>query len=61
MEQHRVKIKSIEKVTHDVLQIVTAKPPGYTFTPGQATEVSINKNGWKDKKKAFYFHLPARE
>ncbi len=55
MQQHTVKIKSINKVTHDVLRIVTDKPLHYNFTPGQATEVSINKNGWKDKKNPFTF------
>ena len=55
MEQHSVKVISIDKVTHDVLQIVTAKPLHYAFNPGQATEVSINKNGWKDEKRPFTF------
>lgn len=55
MLQHIVKIQSIDKVTHDVLKIVTEKPVKYTFTPGQATEISINKNGWNDKKKPFTF------
>jgi ferredoxin-NADP reductase len=55
MEQHEVKIKSIDKITHDVLQIVTEKPPQYNFTPGQATEVSINKPGWQDEKRPFTF------
>jgi len=55
MEQHLVKIKTIKHITHDVLQIVTEKPPQYSFTPGQATDVSINKNGWKDKKRPFTF------
>ena len=55
MEQHFVKVKSIDKVTHDVLKIVTEKPHGYNFTPGQATEVSINKNGWQEEKRPFTF------
>ena len=55
MEQHFVKIKSIDKVTHNVLKIVTEKPQAYNFTPGQATEVSINKNGWQDEKRPFTF------
>jgi len=55
MKQHLTKIKSIQHITHDVLQIVTAKPPQYNFTPGQATEVAINKEGWKDKKRPFTF------
>ena len=55
MKPHIVKIKSIDKITHDVLQIVTEKPPSYTFTPGQANEISINKAGWKDEKHPFTF------
>ena len=55
MQPHHVKIKSIDKVTHDVLQIVTEKPPEYTFTPGQATDVSINNIGWKEEKRPFTF------
>jgi ferredoxin-NADP reductase len=55
MKQHLVKIKSIKHVTHDVLQIVTEKPQQYNFHPGQATDVSINKNGWKDEKRPFTF------
>jgi ferredoxin-NADP reductase len=55
MGKHIVKIKSIDKVTHDVLQVVTEKPAGYTFIPGQATDVSINKADWKEEKKPFTF------
>lgn len=52
---HVVKIKSIETATYDVLRIVTDKPAHYTFVPGQATEVSINKNGWQNEKRPFTF------
>ncbi len=55
MESHIVKIKSIGKVTHDVVRIVIEKPAGYAFTPGQATEVAINKNEWKEEKRPFTF------
>jgi ferredoxin-NADP reductase len=55
MQQHIVKIQSIDKVTHDVLKIVTEKPANYAFNPGQATDISINKNGWKDKKNPYTF------
>ncbi|HTB30613.1 MAG TPA: flavodoxin reductase [Bacteroidia bacterium] len=55
MQQHHVKIKSIGHVTHDVLKIVTEKPENYTFTPGQATEIAMNKTGWKDEKRPFTF------
>jgi ferredoxin-NADP reductase len=55
MEKSIVKINSIKHFTHDVLQIVTEKPQKYNFSPGQATEVSINKSGWKDEKRPFTF------
>ncbi len=50
-----VKIKSVQHITHDVLQIVTDKPPQFNFTPGQATEVAINKKDWKNEKRPFTF------
>jgi len=60
MQHHCVKIKSIGKVTHNVLRIVTEKPENYIFKPGQATEISINKTGWKYKRRPFTFTcLPA--
>lgn len=50
-----VKILSAQHVTHDVRQFRLEKPAGFTFRPGQATELSINKDGWKDKKNPFTF------
>jgi ferredoxin-NADP reductase len=55
MKQHLVKIKSIKHITHDVLQFVTERPPQYSFNPGQATEIAINKKGWTDEKRPFTF------
>jgi len=55
LNPHLVKIKSIKHITHDVLQIITEKPRHYNYIPGQATEISINKNGWKDEKRPFTF------
>jgi ferredoxin-NADP reductase len=55
MKSQVVKIKSIQHITHDVLQIVTEKPGNFKFTPGQATEISINQEGWKDEKRPFTF------
>lgn len=53
--EHIVTVKSIIKITHDVLKINTVKPAGYVFKPGQATHVSINRNGWKLKENPFTF------
>lgn len=62
MESHIVQIRSIGSVTHDVLKIKIDKPDNYKFTPGQATEVAINKEGWREQKRPFTFtSLPDEE
>ena len=53
--EHVVKIKTIENVTHDVKRFLCEKPLGYYFIPGQATEVSINKDQWREEKRPFTF------
>lgn len=55
MESHIVKIRAVKNVTHDVVRITIDKPAEYTFMPGQATEVAINKNEWKEEKRPFTF------
>ncbi|MGC4034347.1 MAG: FAD-binding oxidoreductase [Chitinophagaceae bacterium] len=50
-----VTIQSIKQVTHNVRSYRLSKPAGYIFQPGQATEVSINKDGWKDERRPFTF------
>ena len=52
---HIVKILEIADVTHNVKCFRFEKPDGYTFTPGHATDVSINKPGWTEKKRPFTF------
>ena len=42
-------------VTHNVRHYRVEKPAGYRFEPGQATEVSIDKEGWRDRKRPFTF------
>jgi len=62
MQQRIVKVKSVNKITHDVLKIVTEKPGDYTFIPGQATKISINKDKWKDEERPFTFtNLPEND
>lgn len=50
-----VKVKSVEHITHDVLRIVAEKPEGLTYTPGQATDISINRSGWEKELRTFTF------
>lgn len=52
---HSLEIQDIRNLTHDVRQIRLAKPEGYTFTPGQATEVAVDREGWTDEKRPFTF------
>lgn len=55
MKNQFVKIKSIEHATHDVLHIKTEKPEGLNFTPGQATELIIDKADWQNEGRPFTF------
>ncbi len=55
MEKEYVKIKSIKKVTHDTLSIVTEKPENYIYKPGQATSIAIDREGWREEKRPFTF------
>jgi len=53
--KHTVKILSTQNVTHDVRRFRVERPEGFIFRPGQATEISVNKEGWLDKKNPFTF------
>jgi ferredoxin-NADP reductase len=50
-----VKILAIESVTHDVRRYTLEKPQGFTFEPGQATEVSLDLDDWREEKRPFTF------
>jgi len=52
---HTLEIQDIREVTHDVRQIQLEKPEGFTFTPGQATEVAVDRDGWRDEGRPFTF------
>jgi ferredoxin-NADP reductase len=55
METYQLSILDINAVTHDTYAFKIEKPKGYTFVPGQATELSILKEGWADVKRPFSF------
>lgn len=50
-----VKILDIADVTHNVRRYRLERPEGYAFEPGQATDVSLDEEGWRDKKHPFTF------
>ncbi|WP_425416196.1 FAD-binding oxidoreductase [Oricola indica] len=57
-----VTIRAITPVAHNVFSYDLDKPEGYSFEPGQATEVAIDKDGWRDEKRPFTFtSLPGDE
>jgi propane monooxygenase reductase component len=51
----RVQILKTEMVTHNVRHYRVEKPKNFHFGPGQATEVSIDKPDWAEKKRPFTF------
>ena len=52
---YTVKIIETEPVTHDVRRYRLEKPQGFRFEPGQATDLSIDLDGFRDKKNPFTF------
>lgn len=50
-----VRILSAEPLTHNVRRYRLEKPAGYAFEPGQATELSIDSDELRDKKRPFTF------
>lgn len=53
--QISVKILDTVPVTHNVRQYRLERPKNYNFSPGQATEASIDREGWQDKTRPFTF------
>jgi ferredoxin-NADP reductase len=55
MAEHLVKVLESYFITHDVKRFKVEKPEGYDFTPGQATDVSINRPPWENELRPFTF------
>ncbi len=53
--QYIVKIKEIISVTHDVKCFRIERPAGFTFIPGQATDLSVNRPGKEEEIRPFTF------
>lgn len=52
---HSVAILDVAWETHDVRRLIVEKPAGYDFVPGQATDVAIDTDGWRDEQRPFTF------
>ena len=51
--EHKIKILTISEDTFETRVLVTEKPEGFNFTPGQAVNLSIAKTGWRDEERPF--------
>ncbi|MEM6898174.1 MAG: FAD-binding oxidoreductase [Pseudomonadota bacterium] len=55
-------LTSIDPVTHDTFRLRFPRPSSYTFKPGQATELSLKKEGWENEARPFTFtSLPGED
>jgi len=54
-DQYTVTALAIEQLTHDVRRFRFDKPEGYRFVPGQATELHLDRDGWRDEGRPFTF------
>lgn len=62
MKKQILRIEKIENVTHNVLCFTLTKSNEINFVPGQAAEIAVDKDGWRDKAHPFTFtSLPSEE
>jgi len=54
-DTHIVTVTDIIPRTHNVKTFRVTKPQDFSFTPGQATDLSLNQEGWKENKHPFTF------
>lgn len=52
---NKLKVILVEHLTHDVLHLKIEKPVGFSYEPGQAADISVDKPGWDDKLSPFTF------
>lgn len=50
---HTLTLQQITPVTHDTYQLTFNRPAGFDFDAGQATELALQKDGWKDEGRPF--------
>ena len=50
---HKLTLQSIETVTHDVNRYVFDKPAGLSYRTGQAIDLALDEEGWRDEARPF--------
>ncbi|QFT58006.1 Anthranilate 1,2-dioxygenase electron transfer component [Sulfitobacter sp. THAF37] len=51
----RIILKDLKPVTHDTHHYVFSRPEGLSFKPGQAAELAIDRDGWREEGRPFTF------
>lgn len=52
---HRITLLNVLQITPDTRHYVFTRPDDYAFTPGQATELALDLDGWRDEGRPFTF------
>jgi ferredoxin-NADP reductase len=52
---HQITLKAKQQLTPDTNRYVFDRPDGLEFEPGQATEMTLMKDGWRDEARPFTF------
>ncbi|MCK7615434.1 FAD-binding oxidoreductase [Roseibium sediminicola] len=50
---HTAKILKIDQVTHDVKRFRISEPEGFDFNVGDATEIALDQDGWREETRPF--------
>lgn len=52
---HQITLLETLPVTPDTTCYIFTKPEGYSFTPGQATDLALDREGWREEERPFTF------
>ncbi len=52
---YNLTLQSTRPITHNVNELTFERPDGFDFTPGQATDFALDRDGWRDEKRPFTF------
>lgn len=50
---HTLTLRTIEPVTHNTHHLIFERPECFEFVPGQAIEMKLQKDGWRDEGRPF--------
>ena len=53
--KHKLTLLDVVDLTPDTRHYVFTRPEGYSYTPGQATELALDRDGWRDEARPFTF------